>query len=155
MNCDSFSHLLYEVPLPSWTPAQHASAEKHCLTCENCKLLFQQEQQLFAAFDKMIVAEPTAVVQLQPEPRAQQESFWSAAGARWLSTAITLMLCAGSAFQLFQEGGFSWHWIADGRRLESVSTLLYNTPLLSVALILMGLVYCLALDTHETPGDYT
>jgi hypothetical protein len=117
--------------------------------------LLQQQKQLFAAFDKMVVAEPFTAVQLQFEPRAQQASAWSPGLPRRLSYAIALFLCAGSGVQLFRESGFSWYWFADGRRLESVSTLLYNTPLLSVALIMMGLVYCLALNTRATPGDHT
>jgi hypothetical protein len=155
MKCDSFSRLLYEVPLPVWSPEQQASAEQHCLTCANCGKLLQQQQQLFAAFDKMAVAEPSSTVALQFKPRARPANPQSESRPRSLSYAIALFLCAGSVFQLFREGGFSWYWFADGRRLESVSTLLYNTPLLSVALIMMGLVYCLALNTQATPGDHT
>jgi hypothetical protein len=155
MNCDSFSRLLYEVPLPLWTPVQQTSAEEHCLSCKNCELLLQQQQQLFTAFDKMVLPEPATAVQLQLEPPAQQASLWSVGVLRRLSYAIALFLCAGSAVQLFRESGFSWYWITDGRRLESVSILLYNTPLLSVALTIMGLVYCLALNTQATPGDHT
>jgi hypothetical protein len=103
----------------------------------------------------MVVAEPFAAVQLQFEPRAQQAGAWSLGLPRRLSYAIALFLCAGSGVQLFRESGFSWYWFADGRRLESVSTLLYNTPLLSVALIIMGLVYCLALNTQATSGNHT
>ncbi len=154
MNCDSFSHLLYEVPLPRWTLAQQAEVDEHCLSCQSCAQLLQQQQQLFAAFDTMTVPEAVTAVQLQLEPRAQQDSLWPAGLSRWLSSVIALFLCAGSGFQLFRESGFSWYWFADGRRLESVSTLLYNTPLLSVALIMMGLVYCLALNTQATPGNY-
>ena len=154
MNCDSFTCLLYEVPLPSWTSEQQTSADEHCLSCENCRLRLQQQQQLFAAFDNMDLPEPSTAVQLQFEPQVQQANLRSVGSSRLLPYVVGLFLCAGSGVQLFRESGFSWYWFADGRRLETVTTLLYNTPLLSVALILMGLVYCLAQNTQEIPGNH-
>jgi hypothetical protein len=150
MNCDSFLCLLHEVPIPRWLPEQEASAAAHCLSCENCQIQLQQQQQLLAAFDEMVLPAPSAAIQPPPELAAQQVSSWSGRLQRRLSSAVVLFLCVGSALQLFRESGFSWYWVADGRRLEAVSTLLFNSPLLSVTLTLAGLVYCLARNTRGT-----
>jgi hypothetical protein len=154
MNCESFSSLLTEVPQALWSPLQQASVDQHCLSCKDCATLLHQEQQLLAVFENMSTPEPTTAMQLQFKPQVQPANSWPAIHSRGLSFSIALFLCLGSAVQLFRESGFSWYWFADGRRLESVITLLYHTPLLSLALIILGLVYCLALNTQTTPGNY-
>ena len=149
MNCESFLTFLYEVPLPQWTPQQQASADAHCASCENCAAQLQQQQQLFTAFENMALPEPSLEIQLEFKPEPQIRSSWLDSLPRGLSNSIALFLCAGSALQLFRESGFSWYWVADGRRVESVINLLFQSPLLSVALTLVGLVYCLTRTPQE------
>jgi hypothetical protein len=155
MNCDAVLHLLDEVPLALWTREQRADTQAHCISCTCCAIEVQQQQQLFAAFERMPEPQPAAVLQWQPERQDQQASTWSAAPSQRLSYAIGLFLCIGSAVQLFRESGFSWYWLADSTRLESISMLLFQTPALSVALIVLGLVYCLAWTPQNTTGSPT
>ncbi len=149
MNCDSLLRLLDEIPLPLWTQEQQTSAHEHCRSCDNCRLLLRQQEELFLEFDEMILPEPSRTFELEikSEPRRTVPSSGSL--RRIFSSSEALFLCAGSVFQLFRESGFSLYWFADGSRLQSVITLLYSSPVLSVALTLVGLVYCL---TRETNG---
>jgi hypothetical protein len=152
MNCDIFLSLLYEVPRSRWTAQQQASADSHCQACECCKKKLGEQQQLFDVFDQLTLPPPQADLAGQldyPIPR-QQKTSWPEGWWGVFSIATVLFLCAGSALQLFRESGFSWYWIADFRRLESLIELLYSSPLLSIALTLAGIVYCLGLTlTHQ------
>jgi NADH:ubiquinone oxidoreductase subunit 6 (subunit J) len=110
----------------------------------------------------MVLPEPsTAIeVEIKGEPRndiaSNPGAFLSNAApflstaAPFLSAAAALFLGVGSVYQLFREGGFSLSWFADGARLESAIALFYSSPVLSVALVLVGLVYCLAREPNET-----
>jgi hypothetical protein len=150
MNCSLFTRLLYEIPLSLWTPVQQASADIHCLSCEGCRGLLQQQQQLFTAFNEMELPESTTEVQLQLEPLPRQDTLLSGSVTHLLAYITASLLCAGSSLQLFRESGFSWYWYADGSRLEAVSVVLYDTPLLSVTLLLLGLVFCFAQTTRAS-----
>ena len=168
MNCDSLLRMLDETPLPRWTHEQRTSAHEHCRSCDSCLIRLTQQERLFVEFDKMVLPEPSTTfeVEIKGEPRNDIASnpgallsnapflstaapFLSAA-APFLSTAAALFLGVGSVYQLFREGGFSLSWFADGTRLESAIALFYSSPVLSVAMILVGLVYCLAQGTNET-----
>ena len=162
MNCDSLLRMLDETPLPRWTHEQRTSAHEHCRSCDSCLIRLTQQERLFVEFDKMVLPEPSTTFELEikGEPRHNISSnpgaflsnaapFLSTA-APFLSAAAALFLGIGSVYQLFREGGFSLSWFADGTRLESAIALFYSSPVLSVALTLVGLVYCLARDTSET-----
>ena len=138
---------------PSKLPNLCCAGPKLRASCNSCQTLLEEQQQLFAAFETMPLPAPTTSSVLQFEPLAQQGKIWSSQFPSPLSFLAMLFLCTGSGVQLFRESGFSWYWIADGRRLETVSSLLYSTPLLSAALTLMGLIFCLTLNTHENSGN--
>ncbi len=146
MNCDSLLHLLDEVPIPRWTHDQQADAREHCRSCDDCRAQLELQQALFIEFGNMHLPEysQTLTPELEGAPHRNIPSFITIPGI--LSIAAVVFLCFGSLFQFFRESGFSLYWIADGRRLESVATLLYSTPALSAALVLVGLIYCLAWD---------
>ena len=160
MNCNTLSRLLEEIPMPLWTDAQRVSAHEHCRTCEGCQTQIAEEAALFAQFDEMQLPEPQAGFKRPVEDGLHPSDAPSGGRSRLssnsviLSWAAALFLCIGSAYQLFMEGGFvpNWFapkWFTDGGRLESVMTLLYNSPTLSVALVLVGLVFCLTRDPHS------
>jgi len=169
MNCDSLLRMLDEIPLPRWTHEQRTSAHEHCRSCDSCLIRLTQQERLFVEFDKMVLPEPstTFALEIKGEPGHNISSnpgvflpnaapflsnaapFLSAA-APFLYAAAALFLGVGSVYQLFREGGLSLSWFADGTRLESAIALFYSSPVLSVALILVGLVYCLAREPNET-----
>ena len=142
MNCDSLLRLLEETPLPVWTEAQRADARSHCQSCESCRLKLQGEDALFSMFDDMTLPEPTATFQLpaHAEPRRSMPALFP----YLLSRAAIVFLGIGSLFQLFMEGGFAPHWIADVHRIQSVIQLMLSAPLPALGLIVIGLVYALA-----------
>ncbi len=162
MNCDSLLRMLDETPLPRWTHEQRTSAHEHCRSCDSCLIRLTQQERLFVEFDKMVLPEPSTTfeVEIKGEPRHNISSnpgaFLSNAApflsnaAPFLSATAALFLGVGSVYQLFREGGFSLSWFADGTRLESAIALFYSSPVLSVAMILVGLVYCLAREPNET-----
>jgi hypothetical protein len=103
----------------------------------------------------MVLPEPSTTfeVEIKGEPRhniASNPGALLSNAAPFLSAAAALFLGVGSVYQLFREGGFSLSWFADGTRLESSIALFYSSPVLSVALVLVGLVYCLAREPNET-----
>ena len=155
MNCDSLLRMLDETPLPRWTHEQRTSAHEHCRSCDSCLIRLTQQERLFVEFDKMVLPEPSTTFELEikGEPAhniSSNPGVFLSNAAPFLSAAAALFLGVGSVYQLFREGGFSLSWFADGTRLESAIALFYSSPVLSVAMILVGLVYCLARDTNET-----
>lgn len=148
MNCDSLLHLLEEIPIPLWTDEQRSSAKDHCGSCDACRTQLEQQGALFLEFESMALPEPPKALHLELEKQRRPARSSPPGGSRFFSNAALLFLAVGSALQLFRETGFALNWFADTNRLESLITLLRSSPLLSVALILVGLVYCLTRDIN-------
>ena len=148
MNCDSLLHLLEEIPLPLWTDEQRSSAKDHCGSCDACRIQLRQQEVLFVEFENMPLPKPPRALHIELETERQPAGSSSQSRSRLFSNAALLFLALGSALQLFRETGFALNWFADTNRLESLVTLLRSSPVLSVALILVGLVYCLTRDIN-------
>lgn len=149
MNCDSLLCLIDEVPLSRWTDEQLAEAHDHCGSCDDCSLLLNEQEVLFAEFDKMTAPGPSVAFEVQLENHLydSKTSFSSHSGLT--SALAVLVLYFGSVYQLFRESGFALSWFADGGRLESAIALIISSPALSIMLTLLGLVYCLALHKNN------
>lgn len=148
MNCDSLLHLLEEIPLPLWSDAQRSSAKDHCGSCDACRTQLREQEVLFIEFENMTSPEPPRALHMELETERPSAGSSSRSRSRFFSNAALLFLALGSALQLFRETGFALNWFADTNRLESLVTLLRSSPVLSVALILVGLVYCLTRDSN-------
>ena len=148
MNCESLLQLLEEIPLPLWSDAQRSSAKNHCGSCDACRTQLRQQEMLFLEFENMTSPEPPRALHIELQTERQPAGSSSPSRSRFLSNAALLVLALGSALQLFRETGFALNWFADTNRLESLATLLRSSPVLSVALMLVGLVYCLTRDSN-------
>ena len=149
MHCESVLYLIDEVPLSRWTDAQQSNAHSHCSTCDACRSRLEQQEGLFTEFDRLIVPEPSRVFDIQPENTTQSSTPVLGNHPGLLSGVAVMFLCFGSIYQLFMESGFALHWIADGGRFVSAINLVAGSPVLSIVLTLLGLVYCLALHNNN------
>lgn len=149
MNCDSLLCLIDEVPLSRWTDEQLAEAHDHCSSCDDCSLLLNEQEVLFAEFDKMTAPGPSAAFEVQLENHLYDSKTPFSSHSGLTSALAVLVLYFGSVYQLFRESGFALSWFADGGRLESAIALIISSPALSIMLTLLGLVYCLALHKNN------
>jgi hypothetical protein len=146
-------YLIDEVPLSRWTDEQLADAHDHCSSCEDCSLLLNEQEVLFAEFDKMTAPGPSAAFEVQLENHLSDSKTPFSSRSGLTSALAVLVLYFGSVYQLFRESGFALSWFADGGRLESAIALIISSPALSVALVLLGLVYCLAHKNNSSTQE--
>lgn len=149
MNCETLSSLLEEIPMPRWTGEQRNDAREHCQSCDSCQAQYRLQEAFFADFDKITLPESPVSFELPFASEAPRKKAPSRDLHGIWSGAAVLFLCVGCFAQLFSATGFSPQWLAVNGRLETMISLFYTSPALSIALILVALVYGLLRRSNE------